>query len=95
MGKDKLKKIRDSIIVTMVTFATLQAGFIPDKHFCLLHPLDERIELAGALEGITGEVDIHGLIVLSEIVHGMQIALEHSREFVPSQIQEAQVMQAR
>jgi len=85
--------MRDSIIVTIVTFATLQAGFIPDKYFCLLHPLDERIKLAGALEGITREVN--GLIMLSEIVHGVQIALEHSREFVPSQIQEAQVMQTR
>jgi len=63
--------MRDSIIVTMITFATLQAAFIPDEHFCFLHPLDERIELAGALEGITGKVDVHGLIVLSEIVHGV------------------------
>lgn len=33
--------------------------------------------------------------MLGEIVHGVQIALEYPRELVPSQIQEAQVVQTR
>lgn len=33
--------------------------------------------------------------MLGEIVHGVKIALEDPREFVPPKVQEAQIVQAR
>lgn len=79
----------------IITFAALHLSRVAHEHLRLIHPLDERVELAGALEGIVREVHGYLAVLLGEIVHGVQVAFKHSDEPVPPQIQEAQVVQAR
>lgn len=67
----------------------LQVSLVSNKYPRLFHPLDERIELAGALERIVDKVDGHRPIVLGEIVQGMEIALEDPRELISLKIQKA------